>query len=125
MKALTIQQLWATAIVTTGGIMLRKILDILWVVFHPSYWIIKQDYDPVWDKRLRELLRSDDFVILNGYVALIGNFVVWVGNHPFNSFTREVALTSIPGRPSRITIRDAWEKLQEARVKMYDKPEPQ
>lgn len=82
------------------------------VLFTPSCWIQNYDYSQLWDAQLRALLVSGEkFVVVsaNDYTANIGNYVVWIKNHPYASFKPYGAGGSC--RPSRATILRAMDHL--------------
>jgi len=90
---------------------MNKLKDILWVLLNPSYWIMSCPYSKEWDKVLRESMSNNKFIILDHYTAKLGKREIWICNHPDASFRLWVNCNAVNVRPSRITIRDAYNKL--------------
>jgi len=68
-------------------------------------------YSEAWDKKLKELLKTEDFKNINHYNADLWGFIIWITNHPYASFTYRGL------RPSRFTIMEAKKKLDRDIVK--------
>ena len=81
------------------------------LIFNPRYWGMNESYSPQWDKKLRYLMKEHTFRDLGntGCSAVLGNEEIWVANHPYASFTN--GFNKSEGRPSRLTIYKAYEKL--------------
>lgn len=79
------------------------------VILSPSYWIMNDSYSKVWDNELTRLMSEHKFTKLSTHTAYLGDVCIWVGNHPYASFTPYGANI----RPSRLTIMRAYEKLIE------------
>ena len=81
------------------------------VLFTPNCWLQNKHYSPVWDAQLRHLLDSGEKfgdISRTGCSAKIGNYEVWIENHPYASFT---PYTGMKVRPSRATILRAMDHL--------------
>jgi hypothetical protein len=95
----------------------------IWVAINPRYWIMNEWYSSKWDKELNDLMERYDFEAEpHSYTHLIvklGNKQIWVGNHPYASFT-DYSVRNIPGRPSKLTIYKAKQKLE----RDLKKPQP-
>lgn len=87
------------------------------LIFNPRYWSMNESYSPQWDKKLRDLMKEHTFRDLGntGCSAVLGNEEIWVANHPYASFTN--GFNKSEGRPSRLTIYKAYEKLIKDREK--------
>ena len=83
------------------------ILDLLRVLFTPSCWIQNKQYSKEWDNDLKQLMSKHQFTDRAKYTAKLGDFEVWIGNHPYASFRPE----GCDVRASRITILKAADKL--------------
>jgi len=103
--------------------MLNKILETIafwiFIIFHPSYWLMNDKYSKGWDKELNSLLRCYTFKNITSYSAYLGSTKIWIENHPYASFTKYKLGQYHPDesnvRPSRRTLKKAYEALQ------YDK----
>lgn len=85
-------------------------LGALRVLFTPSCWIQNQPYSKGWDAELRRLLATQKFEPIDSFTAKIGDWEVWIENHPYASFT--IHNGRYPRvRPSRATILAAGDKL--------------
>lgn len=78
----------------------------------PSCWLQNHPYSKAWDKALIRLMSENKFQAIDSYTARIGDKELWVGNHPYSSFTPwRSGIVEV--RPSRATILMAWDKLTE------------
>jgi hypothetical protein len=88
----------------------------IWVAINPRYWIMNEWYSSKWDKELNDLMKRYDFEATpHSYTHLVvklGNKEIWVGNHPYASFTDYSSFRNISGRPSKLTIYKAKQKLE-------------
>lgn len=114
---------------------LKNILHILnhvKFIFMPNYWLMNNDYDREWDKKLNSLMEEFDFetyskeINLGGtnlklreslYEAKLGETVIWIENHPYASFIERESDNLFgfsnfkkQGRPSKLTIYRAHKK---------------
>lgn len=89
-----------------------KAADILYIIFHASFWEMNYKYSASWDYELNELMRKERFVLTGSCKAKIGNRIVWIASHPFASFHPYDNKSLQDARPSRTTIRRAREKLE-------------
>ncbi len=92
------------------GSNMKAIKDFLWIVLHPSFWLMNYSYSAEWDKELRNLMKVHKFTNISRFTAYLGTQKVWIANYPFAAFM-PMCLGTIHVRPSRIIIRDAYEKL--------------
>lgn len=108
-----------------------NILDILIVIFNPSYWIMNDSYNKEWDKKLNELMKEHKF-IREGYSSKLGDYSMWTENHPYASFIPQSYRMTMPnwqitptgvgrGRPSRVTIIRARRKWKMDILPIEDK----
>jgi len=81
-------------------------IDTLKVIFNPACWIQNHVYSKAWDMKLNELMETYTFKNNNGYHATLGNYEIWISNHPYASFLHNNV------RPKRKTILRAYNKLQ-------------
>lgn len=75
--------------------------DVLTVIFDPNYWLQNYSLCPLWDAELNRLLDSGQIFSPSGsgdYSVNLGDYDVWVANHPYASFTVGNC------RPRRLTI---------------------
>jgi hypothetical protein len=90
--------------------MIELIKDIVFTITHPSYWMMQDSYNKIWDRRLQELAEKNTFTKYDGYHVYLGDTMLWVANHPFAAFTPARRLNI---RPSRRTIHKLYKKLLE------------
>lgn len=84
------------------------IIAYLGVICTPSCWIQNERFSREWDTELTWLLdHGFRFYDATTYYALIGPYNVWIGNHPYASFTID------KWRPSRRTVLRAGRILRE------------
>lgn len=88
-----------------------KFIKNIQFLFMPSYWIMNLSYSNVWDKKLNELLDKYEFTDIDKFTAKLGNYEIWVANHPYNSFVPYDDLINGKYRASRLTILRARKKL--------------
>ena len=68
--------------------MIRKSLRHYLAAFKPSFWIRTKRTSRAWDRRLNALLDAGiPFTDIGCYTARIGDYKVWIENHPYASFT--------------------------------------
>lgn len=95
----------------------------IWVMINPQYWIMNEWYSSKWDKELNDLMGRYDFETephsYSNLIVKLGDKQIWVGNHPYASFT-DYSVRNIPGRPSKLTIYKAKQKLE----RDLKKPQP-
>lgn len=103
---------------------IEKIKGGLRVLFTPACWIQNGSYCRVWDRKLNELMQKYKFTDYDGYIAKLGDFEIWVANHPYASMT-DFGLKrglypfyQLP-RPSRITILRAHDKFKRDIAEVY------
>lgn len=89
------------------GKILGYISDTLFI---SSYLMMFNYFDEKYDEYLNHLLDNYEFTDFNGRVAKLNGYTVWVGNHPYASFTPYPNITQI--RASRRTILKAYKKLK-------------
>lgn len=81
-------------------------MNILRIIFNPDYWLQNEPYSLAWDTELRRLLETGNhFSNIGEHEATIGGRRVWIGNHPYSSFTFHQV------RPSRRMILIAHDQL--------------
>ena len=76
-----------------------------------------EKYSKEWDTKLNELLDNNDFEIIDGYTAKLGDEKLWYENNPYSCFKRFIRLTDTYGysvMPSRYTVYRANKKLNKA-----------
>jgi hypothetical protein len=82
--------------------LLNWIIDTL-IIISPLYWIMNHGYNHDWNKKLNELLDSNNVDFLfSSYRVDIGDSDVWIGNYPYSYGTTKVMGREV--RPSRRTI---------------------
>lgn len=95
------------------------------VLTTPSCWMQLNTYSAVWDRKLMEAMRHHKFRPAfylddepayaeyakkrDAYNVWLGNYRIWISNHPYGSFRLGV----YSARPRRITILEAYDKMQE------------
>jgi 8-oxo-dGTP pyrophosphatase MutT (NUDIX family) len=100
--------------------------EMIFALFHPSFWIMIGSYNRKWDKKFKELMTHYKFVRINEFRATLGSYQLWVANYPFAAFqpydpgySKQVqTLTgefyqqpmSNDVRPKRLTIKKAQKK---------------
>ena len=94
---------------------LKRVIDYVWAIFHPTSWIRVHEYSSFWDKELCRLMENQNFVRINTFNAKIGNISVWTRNYPYGSFSVEDGpfgmLTNT--LPARRTVNIAMKKMIE------------
>lgn len=96
---------------------MRKIFFYLTMPFRINYWTNLDPYNEEWDKKLRQLLDDNEFVVIDSYRAKLDDNVLWTENQPYACFTNRISLTknyNITVRPSRYTAYLAIKKLNKA-----------
>lgn len=83
-------------------------------LFMPHYWIMNNPYNKEVDKYFNELLDKYNFTDIDEYTATLGPAEVWLANHPYNSMV--IQSISSSHRPSRLTIKRAYNKLKKDSV---------
>lgn len=99
--------------------MVKILKDLLFVLFHPSYWLMNYHYCETWDRHIKNLMAKHKFVACGGYTAKLGDTEIWIENHPYASMTPYLILKV---RPSRRTIRSAYLKYTEDVIKEMISP---
>lgn len=86
--------------------------DYLRVLLTPSCWFQNCfRYSKEWDETLNKLLVLETFEPFEkGYSVKLKGIIIWIANHPYNSFT--IILGGYEVRPKRSTILKAMDKLQ-------------
>jgi len=97
------------------------IKDWISIIFSPRYWVQNYEYSPSWDLEINLLMRKHKFSNRGNCTAMLGPVTVWIENHPYASFTECVTqggyfISTLPGRPSRLTILRARRKIIEEDV---------
>lgn len=95
---------------------MKKTIAFLITLLNPLYWIQVQKYSFVWDKKLNELMKDNNFTEITEFTAKIGCVTVWIANHPYGSFN----IYRCGFRPSRITIYLAMKKLKSDYKKQFE-----
>ena len=93
---------------------MKSIKDILFTIFHSSYWIMLYPYSKEWDDQLNMLMECNTFKRKNEFIADLGNQEIWIKNYPYACFRpiNPGCLRPEVIRPSRGTIYKAWKKLR-------------
>ena len=91
---------------------------LLKTLLTPQCWIQNYEYNPIWDTKLRSLIKEHTFKLKSNYTATLGGHEIWIGNHPYASFTPYSPQMGI--RPSRRTIFMAYDKLIEDVLNSHD-----
>ena len=86
---------------------MNKLKEILFVLTHPSFWLMNYTYSKIWDEELKRLISEYKFEYIDHYSAKIGRYEMWVANYPYAAFTCPFAYV----RPKRYTIKLAYDKL--------------
>lgn len=86
-----------------------KLKEILRVLLTPACWIQVNAYSAVWDAKLNALMRTHRFTNIREHTADLGDYTVWISNHPYGSFSRYGHGPKV--RPRRATILAAHDKL--------------
>ncbi len=90
---------------------MKKLKEILFVIFNPNYWIMNYPYSEEWDEELNLLMDNHKFIGVDCFTSMLGDVEVWTENHPHGSFTtygKGVGKGNY--RPSRLTIHRAYKK---------------
>jgi len=92
--------------------MRRKLTD-WFAILNPSCWGRVGSYSKPWDEELNRLLDLHHFKAKDKYVASLGDAEIWIGNHPYSSFTpfNHSHLTDFV-LPRRVTVHRAMRKLK-------------
>lgn len=87
----------------------------------PDYWIMTNEYSATWDAHLNALMHTYDFIpVPDGYTAKLGNYEIWIENHPYGSFSNYRLYKKNDIRPSKMTIYKAMKKFQKDFIKYYE-----
>lgn len=85
--------------------------DYLRVLLTPSCWLQNCPYSKEWDETLNKLLELETFEpFVMGFSTKLKGIIIWIANHPYNSFT--TVLGGYEVRPKRSTILKAMDKFQ-------------
>jgi hypothetical protein len=84
--------------------------DALAVFFTASCWSQNHPYSALWDARLNRLLREFHFTDITEHTAKLGDYKIWIDNHPYASFT-PYGMGVPEVRPRRATILRAYKQL--------------
>lgn len=101
----------------------KWILDPLWILVHPSYWMQNESYNAEWDKELNELMDAGSDVDVTdsfGYTIMLNKRIIWIANHPYASARPMEKFRTLRIRPARTTIRRLEKYLEERGVTMDD-----
>lgn len=80
---------------------MTHLYDFIWVLFHPSFWLVQDAYNEGWDKALNEAIDNKAIVTKQGDCRVVlEGLEIWVANYPYAYGTNTVAGI----RPSRRTI---------------------
>jgi hypothetical protein len=90
---------------------LDLITDYFTIIKSPSRWLCNQGYCEQWDKKLNKIMNDNKFIPVDGYVAKLGEYVIWIANDPYASFTLYNYNCHLNYRVSRLTILRAGRKL--------------
>lgn len=78
------------------------------VLITPSCWFRIYSYSPAWDKILREKMKRSKFTSIYGCTAVLDGKSIWIGSHPYGSFSCSIGRGVLP---SRKTVLEAHDKL--------------
>lgn len=92
------------------------ISDILFTIFHPSFWFMSGDYNEEWDNNVNYLIENYNFEYNNNHCAKINDVNIWISNYPYGCI--DLAIFYYDGfykgvsniRPKRRTIYKAYKK---------------
>lgn len=90
---------------------------IIWFLkgLSPTYWFQLCKLSRTWDKHLNKLLDSGEmFYDITDTRATLGGVEMWIGNHPYSSFTITVYGCK-EVRPRRATIARAYSVLLQSK----------
>jgi hypothetical protein len=97
--------------------MLQKILQNLYFIVRPRWWLMVGTYDERWDRKLNRLLDKYDFTEIGKHTAELNGREIWVSNYPYASMREHRGLYTSNLLPSRKTILRAYKKLIEDDLK--------
>lgn len=78
-------------------------------IWRPAYWLMNYPYSRAWDEKLNELIDNYEFVAINWYKSSLGDYTIWITNHPYASFQDYKKMNIC--RASRSTILRAKKHL--------------
>lgn len=84
------------------------------IICTPEYHHLAFPFSKKWDEKLNALMANHRFIIQlkSNNVVKLGNETIWVGAHPYISFTPYYDLEKFCNvRPSRLTLLRAHRKL--------------
>lgn len=94
--------------------MKRRLLAWLRVLTTPGCWIQLHPYVDGWDVKCRWLLDNGyRFYDVKAHTARIGDYTLWISNHPYASFHPYDDCSLNDLRPRRITILQLGDRLQD------------
>jgi hypothetical protein len=85
-------------------------------MFKGEYWDPLYKQDRTWDTELNDLLDNYDFIEIKEHTAKLGNYEIWISNHPFASFSNYSSSHDSKILPLRRTRLRAWKKLRETKL---------
>ena len=79
------------------------------VIFTPTCWFAVGRFSLEWDRKLNQLMQEHTFEQIDEYTAKLGEYCVWLKNHPYASFATYTFGDKGP-IPRRRTMFAAMEK---------------
>jgi len=83
--------------------MIRIIKDIVFTIFHPSFWIMNSSYNRDYDEIMNVIINSHASVKQKSDCnIIIGPFTIWTSNYPYSY---GIMIVNDTIRPSRRTVK--------------------
>lgn len=95
----------------------KDLLIQIKIMINPRYLLMNERYCKTWNKELNRLMNEYSFTNIEEHTTKLGDTTIWISNHPYASFTNYNSFGSDrTGRPSKLTIYKAKQKLERDRV---------
>ena len=87
--------------------MISKIINIIFVLTHPSYWIMIHPYNKACEEWCQEALKKPEYTNIGQYRATLSGRTMWNENRPYGfEFEKEGC------RPSCHTVKCIYDALE-------------
>lgn len=83
---------------------MKRLLDILFALSHPSHWGRNYQYNAEWDALVNEAITNGTVRRITEYRAEMGNGAIWIGGYPF-AYGYPYIPKNAPIMPARRTVK--------------------
>lgn len=93
---------------------LKTLSDIIYFIFHPSWWVMNEDFSKEMDNIMNYLLDNFEFDGVGERTAYLNGVRIWIANVPYATMCLDAE--SDRCRASRFTIKKGLSKLDAFRI---------